>query len=260
VNRVFYLFVVLLFVCAVAPMGNMLAILFGYSGLFPEVRNVPERSCTVVSAPATSLDACLKPEVKSVPEATDAMPRMGQMGDFFGGHTAAFSGLLSACVIIHFSLQQLKIAKQTADLTSISKIYDHYSEEYSNHGQGKNEILSAIARGHRRWAIRESFSIIDPDSALEGERSKQVDSDFEQLIELSADPENVGHYTAIALLCGSLLLDKRLLKVKRVALWALYETLRREAATLHDSKSQGVQTLASNLRRLHRRFHGGFSW
>lgn len=131
-SKILYILIVILFVGAIAPLANMIAVLLGYPGLLPPV---PSTSGTV-----------------------DVMSRMGQMGDFFGGHTAAFSGLLSACVIIHFSLQQLKIAKQTADLTSISKIYDHYNEEYANHEQGRSRILSGIARGHRRWAIRESFS------------------------------------------------------------------------------------------------------
>jgi hypothetical protein len=233
-KNIFYLLISLLLACAIAPLVNMLAILFGYSSLLK----------SVAPPPATF----------------DAMARLGQMGDFFGGHTAAFSGLLSACILIHFSLQQTKIAKQAADLTSISKIYDHYNEDYSSQQTKQSMILSGVARGHRRWAIRESFSIIDPDSALEAERSRQVNADFEQLVALSGEPDNTSIYPSVAILCGSLLLDKRLIKRKRVALWPLYENLRNDAADLENLEREAVEKLASNLRKIRRRFDGGFSW
>jgi hypothetical protein len=193
------------------------------------------------------------------------MTSLGQMGDFFGGHTAAFSGLLSAALIVHFSLQQLKIAKQTADLTSIAKIYDHYGEAYGG-SQDKNEILSRVARGHRRWAIRESFSIADPDNALENERKKQVKKDFDSLVEICGGklvpPDQIRRfdYCQIAELCGSLLLDKRLAKKKRVALWMLYELIRSKARDLEDIDSPGSKEVAEAARVLHKKFSVKYSY
>src|SRR5689334_658198 len=62
-----------------------------------------------------------------------SLEQLGQLGDFFGGHTAAFSGLLSVALILYFSNQQselqqrhfeeqLRISKQAADLASIANI------------------------------------------------------------------------------------------------------------------------------------------
>lgn len=64
----------------------------------------------------------------------------------------------------------------------------------------------------------------------------------------------------IAELCGSLLLDKRLAKNKRVALWRMYELLRKEAAALDDPSSEGSLALGAVIGRIHDRFLHGSSW
>lgn len=162
---------------------------------------------------------------------------LGQLGDFFGGHTAAFSGLVSTVLILYFSSKQLslqqtqfkeqvKISKQTADLSSLNNIYQHYGEGY-----GKDcdvgDILKSVAEGHRRWVIRESFSIIDPEGALELHRKKQVDIDHNKLIKLlQVDDISEQNIREISMLTSSLLLDKRLGNKEREMLWNIYELIR----------------------------------
>lgn len=162
---------------------------------------------------------------------------LGQLGDFFGGHTAAFSGLVSTVLILYFSSKQLslqqnqfkeqvKLSKQTADLSSLNNIYQHYGETY---GKDKDigDILKSVAEGHRRWVIRESFSIIDPDGALEQHRNEQVNNDYSNLIELlRSDYVSEQDIRKISMLASSLLLDKRLGKMEREKLWSIYELIR----------------------------------
>jgi hypothetical protein len=166
-----------------------------------------------------------------------ALDKLGQLGDFFGGHTAAFAGLFSTTLILYFSSKQLsmqqsqfreqaKLSKQTADLTSINNIYQHYGEMYGA-DRDAADILKSIANGHRRWAIRESFSIIDPDEALENHRATQVSKDYEALLNL-LKMEHISEIDirSISFLTSSLLLDRRLIKEERTRLWELYEILR----------------------------------
>lgn len=170
-------------------------------------------------------------------KASATLQDLALFGDFFGGHTAAVSGLLSVALILYFSLrqaelqdrhfkEQLKISSKSAELASISNIYRHYDEAY---GEDKDigEVLENIAAGHRRWAIRESFSVIDPDHALEPMREKQVANDYERLMQLLRDESTVlTNCSSIADLTSSLLLEKRLPLSARQALWPLYEVLR----------------------------------
>lgn len=169
--------------------------------------------------------------------------RLGQLGDFFGGHTAAFTGLTSTALILYFSKkqlndqekqfrEQLRIARQSADLTSLSAIYQHYDHEYGK-DRDPNRILGHLAAGHRRWAIRESFSIIDPDSALEEHRVEQVTKDHAELQQLlTSEPISTENFRKIAALVASLLLDKRLAAQQRKALWGYYELIREDPAGL----------------------------
>lgn len=165
------------------------------------------------------------------------LDKLGQLGDFFGGHTAAFAGLFSTALILYFSSKQLsmqqsqfkeqvKLSKQTADLTSINNIYQHYGERYGA-DRDAGAILKSIAEGHRRWAIRESFSIIDPDEALETHRAAQVTEDHKILLNLLRKERiSEDEIREISARTSSLLLDKRLAKDDRVRLWDIYEILR----------------------------------
>ncbi len=181
-----------------------------------------------------------------------SLEQLAQFGDFFGGHTAAFSGLLSVALILYFSLkqselqqqhfeEQLRISKQAADLASITNIYGHYGESYGK-SDDATEILSFVARGHRRWAIRESFSIIDPEGALEKGRREQVENEFQSLVgALNQDQLMLPQFRRIAELTSSLLLDKRLSKERRSDLWSLYEVLREDPLQMIKSGTETNQ-------------------
>jgi hypothetical protein len=178
--------------------------------------------------------------------------RLGQLGDFFGGHTAAFTGLTSTALILYFSRkqledqekqfrEQLRVARQSADLTSLSAIYQHYDEAYGS-GRDKDKILEHLAEGHRRWVIRESFSIIDPDSALEEHRIEQVRKDHTELQQLLTSEEmSIENFRKIAALVASLLLDKRLNAEQRKALWGYYELIRASPESLTVEGSEARQ-------------------
>ncbi len=165
------------------------------------------------------------------------LDKLGQLGDFFGGHTAAFAGLFSTALILYFSskqlsmqqfqfMEQVKLSKQAADLTSINNIYQHYGEKYGA-DRDVGDVLKSIAEGHRRWAIRESFSIIDPGEALEEHRAAQVSKDHGILLDLlRKECVSENEIRKISVLISSLLLDKRLAKEERTRLWDLYEILR----------------------------------
>lgn len=190
-----------------------------------------------------------------------SLEQLGQLGDFFGGHTAAFSGLLSVALILYFSArqsesqqrhfeEQLRISKQAADLASISNIYGHYGENYGGANEFE-EILGSVARGHRRWAIRESFSIIDPEGALEIQRKKQVAVEFSALIREIHKPNFASdNFRRAAELTSSLLLDKRLDQTKREDLWELYEVLRDSPKSLFVPDSATHKRFANTKRAL----------
>lgn len=164
---------------------------------------------------------------------------LGQMGDFFGGHTAALSGLLSVALILYFSneqaksnAEQIKLSRRSSDLQALVNIYEHYGTTYGG-GNDSSGILAAVAAGHRRWVVRESFSLMDPDAALEEHRRKQVNDDFNELIRLAgAINLSNAEVCKIANLTSSMLLDKRLQKTTRANLWSLYEVLRDDPLAL----------------------------
>ncbi|MBK0393807.1 hypothetical protein [Ramlibacter algicola] len=166
---------------------------------------------------------------------------LGQMGDFFGGHTAAFSGLLSVALVLYFQRAQLEATQRSSDLQSILTIYQHYGQTCGV-GRDFEDILKSVAEGHRRWSIRESFSLIDARSALEKHRQNQVKAEFQDLVQRCARIDlDVESYRNIARNAGSLLLDKRLDSAKRQAIWQLYELLREapvqllaQSGTLHE--------------------------
>lgn len=188
-----------------------------------------------------------------------SLEQLAQYGDFFGGHTAAFSGALSVALILYFSLrqsqlqqehfeEQLRISKRAADLASINNIYSHYGESYGKSGDSA-QILAHVANGHRRWAIRESFSIIDPEAALEEGRRKQVANEFQSLVKtLNKDQLMHSDFRHVAELTSSLLIDKRLAKEVRGDLWGLYEVLREDPIRMIDEGTETHQRFQQEKR------------
>jgi hypothetical protein len=90
--------------------------------------------------------------------------------------------------------------------------------------------------------IRESFSIIDPDSALEEHRIEQVRKDHTELQQLLTSEEmSIENFRKIAALVASLLLDKRLNAEQRKALWGYYELIRASPESLTVEGSEARQ-------------------
>lgn len=182
------------------------------------------------------------------------LEQLGQMGDFFGGHTAAVSGLLSVALILYFSTlqnkrtdEQLALSRRSADLQSLVNIYEHYGSSYGE-DRDANKILRSIAEGHRGWVIRESFSLIDPDQALEAHRNADVLAKWEELLKLFQRPAaewGDRWYQEVARLTANLLLDKRLSKAARSSLWKVYELFRHNPVDLVNPTSE----LHARLRR-----------
>lgn len=191
-----------------------------------------------------------------------SLEKLGQLGDFFGGHTAAFAGLLSTVLILYFSskqlslqrtqfMEQVKLSKQAADLSSLNNIYQHYGETYSAE-KDAGGVLKSVADGHRRWVIRESFSVIDPDGALEAHRIKQVAEAHKELIDLlRSERLSEDDIRKTAMLVSSLLLDKRLGKDARAKLWEIYEIIRANPLSLI---TEGT-AVRDNFEVARRKFH-----
>jgi hypothetical protein len=167
----------------------------------------------------------------------------GTIGDAFGLANSFFAGAALLFVIWSIRLQQQEIRfardewrqntdsqkeqaltmKETAALAAINHIYSHYSGSYGD--KDSTGVLSAVASGHRRWAIRESFSSID--HVFEPERALQVDREASQLAELLMVPKAEEKYMQeVATRTSSLLVDARAHESFRRALWPVYELLR----------------------------------
>ena len=166
----------------------------------------------------------------------------GTIGDAFGLANSFFAAAALLFVIWSIRLQQQEIRentesqdkqvsmmRETADLTAINHIYNHYSDSYGDTDQ--TGILSAIAAGHRRWAIRASFSSID--SVFEADRREQVERDMKRLAELMMEPmADADYLKQAATLVSSLLIDVRANDDFRKPLWPIYELLRSDPAKL----------------------------
>lgn len=175
----------------------------------------------------------------------------GTIGDAFGFANSFFSGAALLFVIWSIRLQQQEIRfareewqqntasqqeqvlmmKETALLTAINHIYNHYSGSYGT--ADETGILAAVAAGHRRWAIRGSFSSID--SVFDPERESQVEREMSQLAELLMTPKPEKEYLQrVALRTSSLLVEKRAHESFRRKLWPIYEILRDDPRSLSD--------------------------
>lgn len=139
---------------------------------------------------------------------------------------------------------QAKIMKDSATLSALGNIYNHYGESYGS-GDGSN-MLKSVASGHRSWAIRESFSIID--ETFEDNRKKLVSDEFCELTLLLNKPIDEFDYSnRIGKLVGSLIVDRRLSPDQRKQLWPLYEHIRDEKSEywfdrLNDIASKIINT------------------
>jgi len=173
----------------------------------------------------------------------------GTIGDAFGFANSFFSCAALLFVIWGLRLQQQEISgarkeanetaelqktqallmKETASLNAISQIYKHYSENYGT--EDPTKILDAVAKGHRRWAIRESFSKID--DVFADDRVSQVHNEQSQLAELLMVTHCDSSYLReVAVRTSNLLVDKRAHKKFRQSLWHLYEILRDDPSEL----------------------------
>lgn len=165
----------------------------------------------------------------------------GQFGDFIGGTTNPLLSLLAFLGVLYTIHQnsesqkeQALLMKETAALSAINQIYDHYSGGYG--AEDKTGILSAVASGHKRWAIRESFNTID--NVFTPDRVSQVKKEESQLAELLMVPRcNQEYMTNVALRTASLLVDTRADIEFRRTLWPLYEIMRSNPAELCDENS-----------------------
>lgn len=167
----------------------------------------------------------------------------GTIGDSFGLVNSFFTGAALLFVIwsirlqqreIQFAreewkdntssqLEQVRMMKQAASLTATNHIYNHYSNGYGK--QDESGVLAAIARGHRRWAIRESFASFD--EVFADERKLQVSRETRQLSDLLLTPRAEARYMqSVAALVSSLLVDHRASEDFRKKLWPIYELLR----------------------------------
>lgn len=173
----------------------------------------------------------------------------GTIGDAFGFANSFFSCAALLFVIWGLRLQQQEISiareeaketaelqktqallmKETASLNAISQIYEHYSGNYG--AEDPTKILEAVAKGHRRWAIRESFSKID--EVFADDRISQVHREQSQLAELLMVTHCDSDYLReVAVRTANLLVDKRAHKEFRQSLWHLYEILRDDPTEL----------------------------
>lgn len=167
----------------------------------------------------------------------------GTIGDAFGMVNSFFSGAALLFVIWSIRLQQHEIRfarkeweantksqevqadmmRHTANLTSINHIYAHYSDDYGR--QDTTGILRAIASGHRRWAVRESFDSVD--GLFRDDRVSQVQREADQLAELLMVPApDTTSLSEIAWRLSSLLVEKRIHPIFRKSLWRVYELIR----------------------------------
>ena len=191
------------------------------------------------------------------PIGTNAASHAGAIGDSFGLANSFFSAAALLFVIWSMRLQQRELTdaqkewqantqaqaeqaqlmRQAAHLTAANHIYNHYGEDYG----GDNKIRQAIANGHRRWAIRESFDSFD--EVFEADRVQQVKKDFEQLVALLALARiSEEFFCKVAVIVSSLLVDTRMEPKCRKTLWPLYELLRGECNRLTDADSTAYDT------------------
>ena len=137
--------------------------------------------------------------------------------------------------------EQAGLLRDAARLTAIGHIYDHYSDKYGS--RDETGILSAVAAGHRRWAMRESFGMID--SIFDEHREQQVRLDYAALMKLLESPEpNEGYFAVLSAHLGSLLIDARLSRQKREPLWGLYELVRSSPTQLLQRDSNAYNEFA----------------
>lgn len=197
----------------------------------------------------------------------------GTFGDFIGGvlnpilSFVAFIALLLTIVLqsheLKFTRYELRLSRETqqkskesieaqvimmkdsATLSALGNIYTHYSESYGENDE--TNILKNVAAGHRSWAVRESFSIID--NTFEVNRDSLVSDEFLQLIDLLSNPRGeVCYLNRIAWLVGSLIVDRRLAPNKRKALWPLYEFVRKPSTLSQSEESfQELKKIASRI-------------
>ena len=196
----------------------------------------------------------------------------GTIGDSFGLANSLFSGAALLFVVWSIRLQQQEIRfaraewkentesqqeqvlmmREAASLSAINHIYGHYSPAY---GSGDpTAVLSAVAKGHRRWAIRESFSSIDP--VFEANRFEQVHQEASQLAELLIGPvaevvslHGADYLHKVAERTASLLVDSRAPVEFRQCLWPLYELLRSSPQELVKGESDSIAAFESIAER-----------
>lgn len=178
----------------------------------------------------------------------------GTIGDSFGLVNSLFSGAALIFVVWSIRLQQQEIRaaqaeveanaesqriqaetmRHTARLTAINHIYAHYGNDYGRHDA--TGILQAVALGHRRWAVRESFDSVD--GLFSDDRVAQVQRDADQLAELLMVPtQDVARLQEIAWRLSSLLVEARLSPAFRKSMWRLYELLRQNPPELVQNDS-----------------------
>lgn len=160
----------------------------------------------------------------------------GTIGDAFGLANSFFSAAALLFVIGSIRLQQKEIEfarkeweantksqmiqvhmmRESAKLTAINHIHDHYSPDYGANDQ--TGILSAMANGYRRWATRAAFDTID--RSLAEDRKVEVEKEMERLAGLLAKPKSdVKYLRKVAESTSCLLSDKRVrLEIRQIIL------------------------------------------
>ncbi len=174
----------------------------------------------------------------------------GTIGDSFGFVNSFFSTSALLFVIWSVKLQreeislaqkewqentesqkeQARLMKEAAYLTAINNIYQHYNFNFG--AEDKSGILNSIADGHRKWAIKETFNIID-NTLIELDK-KQVFEDYEILkTKLISPSQDKVYLNEVANIVSNLLINKNLNVDLRKSLWSIYEILRRPPGIYH---------------------------
>lgn len=193
-------------------------------------------------------DACPREfariQEKPFSDLKDFVAASGQIGDSIAAFNASIAviGLLFVAYEVKIQREQLadqrkqldkqkeednanrKLRYNTELLSAVNSVKEHYGQDYWS--KDKSGILEHVAKGHRRWAVRTTFSVFDENG--NNERDKRIAEEVVELQKLLKDKKKLNHRETlerIALFCASLHNESRLRRELRDGISEIYSLI-----------------------------------
>lgn len=166
----------------------------------------------------------------------------GTIGDAFGFVNSIFSTAALLFVVWSLKIQrqevnfsqkewhdntrsqqyQAELMQEASYLTATNHIFQHFNNNFGSTDTGG--LLRAIAEGHRKWSIFETFRIID--KTFSEIRIQQVENELNELKGLLATPSVDKNYLSeVSKHVACLVLESSISQIIKDELWRIYHVL-----------------------------------